>query len=113
MKQIILLAFVFSLLGATATLAQTTTSAVTGKIADTKGDGLPGATVQVVYKPTNTSYGVTTNAEGRFFLPNLNPGGPYDITVTFVGYKTEQFNDINLKLGETLKLDAVLADQAQ
>jgi len=113
MKKILLIAFVFSLVGATATLAQNTTSSVSGKIADSKGEALPGATVTVVYKPTNTSYGVVTNEEGRYFLANLNPGGPYDINVTFVGYKTEQFNDVNLKLGETLKLDAVLHDETQ
>ncbi len=113
MKKILLFAFAFSLLGATATIAQTTTSAVTGKISDPKGDGLPGATVQIVYKPTNTSYGVVTNTEGRFFLPNLNPGGPYEISITFVGYKTEQFNDVTLKLGETQKLDVTLNEEAQ
>ncbi len=100
-------------MGTTATIAQTTTSAISGKISDAKGDGLPGATVQVTYKPTNTSYGVVTNGEGRYFLPNLTPGGPYEIAVTFVGYKTEQYNDVNLKLGETQKLDAVLLDEAQ
>ncbi|HLZ15989.1 MAG TPA: hypothetical protein VKQ08_03075, partial [Cyclobacteriaceae bacterium] len=38
---------------------------------------------------------------------------PYEIAVTFVGYKAEQYNDVNLKLGETQKLDAVLFDEAQ
>ncbi len=113
MKKILLFAFAFSLMGTIATIAQTTTSAISGKISDSKGDGLPGATVQVTYKPTNTSYGVVTNGEGRYFLPNLTPGGPYEIAVTFVGYKTEQYNDVNLKLGETQKLDAVLFDEAQ
>src|SRR5579859_1584320 len=113
MKKLLLLAIAFPLWGATATLAQTTTSAISGKISDSKGEGLPGATVQVTYKPTNTSYGVMTNSEGRYFLANLNPGGPYEIAVTFVGYKAEQYNDVNLKLGETQKLDAVLFDEAQ
>ncbi|HLZ16101.1 MAG TPA: carboxypeptidase-like regulatory domain-containing protein, partial [Cyclobacteriaceae bacterium] len=78
MKKLLLLAIAFPLWGATATLAQTTTSAISGKISDSKGEGLPGATVQVTYKPTNTSYGVMTNNEGRYFLANLNPGGPYE-----------------------------------
>ena len=69
--------------------------------------------MQVVYTPTNTSYGVVTNSEGRYFLANLNPGGPYEITITFVGYKTENYKDINLKLGETQKLDVLLQEDAQ
>src|SRR5258706_371352 len=113
MKKILLFAIAFFLLGATATIAQTTTSAVSGKISDSKGESLPGSTVQVTYKPTNTSYGVMTNHEGRYFLANLTPGGPYEITVTFVGYKMEQYNDVNLKLGETQKLDAELKEESQ
>jgi hypothetical protein len=113
MKKILLLAFAFLLTGATATFAQTTTSAVSGRIIDLKGESLPGATIKVTYLPTNTSYGVVTNHEGRYFLANLSPGGPYQIDVTFVGYKTEKFDDLNLKLGETLKLDVTLNEDNQ
>src|SRR6267154_3245955 len=99
--------------GASALFAQQTSSAISGKISDSKAEVLPGATVQVVYTPTNTSYGVVTNEEGRYFLANLNPGGPYEITVTFVGYKTEKYTDINLKLGETQKLNVALQSDEQ
>ncbi len=92
--------------------AQVTTSSVSGKITDAKGDDLPGATVQLVYKPTNTVYGVATNVDGRYALRNLNPGGPYEATVTFVGYQVEKLSDINLKLGETLKLDFQLKEES-
>lgn len=111
MKKILLFAFA-TLLGA-ATFAQTTTSAVSGKIVDLKGESLPGATIQIIYLPTNTSFGVVTNHEGRYFIANLNPGGPYQVNVTFVGYKTEKFDDLNLKLGETLKLDVTLKEENQ
>ena len=94
-------------------VAQTTTSAVTGKIKDLKGAEIPGATVQLIYKPTNIVYGSITNAEGLFFLSNLNPGGPYDILISFVGYKTEKQEGIFLKLGETLKLNLELAEDVQ
>jgi hypothetical protein len=98
--------------GAKPASAQLTTSSVTGKITDAKGDVLPGATVQLVYKPTNSSFGVATNAEGRFVLANLNPGGPYDATVSFVGYVTEKKTDLYLKLGEPLRLNFQLKDEA-
>jgi len=101
------------IIAASTTFAQQTSSAIIGKIADSNDEGLPGAVVQVEFAPTNTSYGVVTNKEGRFFLANLTPGGPYEITVTFVGYKTEKFNDINLTLGETQKLNVVLQNEAR
>src|SRR6478609_11683644 len=92
---------------------QQTSSAIVGKVLDSKTESLPGATVQIVHLPTNVSVGVTTNEAGRFFIANLNPGGPYELTVTFVGYKTEKINDVYLKLGETQKFDFSLQDDVQ
>ncbi|MBS1543096.1 MAG: TonB-dependent receptor [Bacteroidetes bacterium] len=93
--------------------AQTTTSAVTGHVVDSKGESLPGATVQLLYKPTNSNFGVATNHEGRFTLANLPPGGPYDVTISFVGYIQENQKDLYLKLGETFVLNSVLKEESQ
>jgi hypothetical protein len=101
------------LLVTSSAFAQQTSSALSGKISDASAKGLPGAAVQVVFTPTNTSYGVVTNTEGRYFLANLNPGGPYEITITFIGYQSEKYKDINLKLGETQKLDVTLQNETQ
>ncbi len=111
MKKLLLIAFAF--LGTGASFAQSTTSALSGKIADNKGETLPGATVQVTYQPTNTPYGVMSNNEGRYNLVNLTPGGPYEVSITFVGYKTEKYDNVYLKLGETLRLDVTLKDETQ
>lgn len=81
--------------------AQVTTSQLTGKVTSAKGENLPGVTVQAVNTSTGTRYGAQTNAEGRYILPNLNPGGPYTITVSFIGYKKEEKTDLNLGLGGT------------
>lgn len=93
--------------------AQVTTSSANGKIVDSKGEPLPGATVQFQYVPTNTNFGVATNADGRFVLVNLPPGGPYTVTISFIGYQTETRNDVSLKLGEVFSLNTTLRDEAQ
>ena len=93
--------------------AQITTSSANGRIIDSKGENLPGATVQLLYKPTNTSFGVATNADGRFAISNLPPGGPYDVTISFVGFQSEKQTDVNLKLGEALVLNVQMKDEAQ
>jgi len=103
----------FTLMISIISLGQQTSSAIVGKVIDSKAESLPGATIQIIYMPTNVSIGVTTNHDGRFFLANLNPGGPYQLTVTFVGYKTERINEIYLKLGETMKLDLSLQEDVQ
>jgi len=114
MKNVFRITFIsLSLLISIISLGQQTSSAIVGKVLDSKTESLPGATIQIVYLPTNVSVGVTTNKEGRFFIANLNPGGPYQLTVTFVGYKTDIINDIYLKLGETMKLDVSLQEDVQ
>ena len=95
---ILLLAGCFTLT-ATGLYAQVTTSQITGKVTNAKGENLPGVTVVAVNTSTGAKSGAQTNADGRYILPNLNPGGPYTISVSFIGYKKDERADINLGLG--------------
>ncbi|WP_081981564.1 TonB-dependent receptor domain-containing protein [Alistipes sp. ZOR0009] len=88
-----------------------TTSAFNGKIYDAKGVSLPGATVQFTHLPTGTKYGTVTNANGAYFVPNVKSGGPYLLTVTFVGFSEFQKNDIQAELGENVQVNASLSDK--
>ena len=90
--------FVFS--GLTKTYAQETTSDISGTIKDDKGTPLAGATVIAVHGPTGTKYSTSTRKDGRFNLANLRIGGPYSISVTFVGFKEEKQDNITLLLGQ-------------
>ena len=78
-----------------------TTASVSGKITDAKGQILPGVTVVAINTSTGIKAGTQTNADGRYIIPNLNPGGPYTISVSFMGYKKENKENINLSLGTT------------
>lgn len=101
-------------LGSAAASAQVvTTSAITGRITDaTTGETLPGVNVVAVHLPTNTQYGVATRIDGRYTLTGLRPGGPYTVTVSYIGYRTEQVADVQLSLGQELELDIALREQA-
>src|SRR5206468_3125483 len=55
--------------------------------------------VSVLYVPTNYRLATQTNNKGIFVLPNLKPGGPYTIRITFVGFEDQQFDNVNLSLG--------------
>ncbi|NML36529.1 TonB-dependent receptor [Chitinophaga sp. G-6-1-13] len=81
------------------TQAQITTSIISGKVADPAGQAIPGVTVVVLNTATGTKNGTQTNTDGRYIVPNLNPGGPYTITVSFIGYKKEVKENVNLALG--------------
>ncbi len=88
-------------------LAQTTTSTLIGVVKDATG-GLPGASIKAVHNPTGTTYGVMTNTDGRFTIPNMRSGGPYTVVVSYVGLSHEKFENVYLKLGESFVLNATL-----
>ncbi|QQL50033.1 TonB-dependent receptor [Mucilaginibacter ginkgonis] len=96
-----LLLSIFAVLAAQTASAQLTTATVSGKVVDEKGITMPGVTVNAVNTSTGTRYGTQTNVDGRYSIANANPGGPYTITVTFVGYKKEVREDITLSLGNS------------
>lgn len=90
--------------------AQMTTSGLSGRIKDESGF-LPGATVQALHLPSGTRYGTVTNEEGLFTLQGMRPGGPYEVTVSFIGYQTEKFENIQLQLGATYPLNVTLKNE--
>ena len=102
MKKVLLnLSLIIILVGAfiTNAIGQVTTSGLRGLVVDEKKEALAGATIVALHVPSGTQYGVLTNKDGRFTISNMRVGGPYQVTVSFVGYKQEVYNDINLSLG--------------
>ncbi len=93
--------------------AQVTTSALSGKVTSDKGEELIGVTVVVTNAATGTKRGTGTEVDGRFNIPNLAPGGPYNVTATYVGYKDQTIGGVFLTLGNTTRLNIVLAAEAQ
>jgi hypothetical protein len=89
--------------------AQITTSGLKGLIVDEKNEALAGATVVAVHVPSGTQYGNLTNKDGRFNISNMRVGGPYQVTISFIGYKQEVYNDINLSLGNVTDMSIHLS----
>lgn len=105
----------FAILPAGHLFAQgSTTSAIAGVVLDEKGEGLPGATVIAIHEPTGSRYGASTRADGRFNIVNMRVGGPYKVSVTFVGYKDAVQTGIVLTLAQELRQNFKLeVNQAQ
>lgn len=89
-----------------------TTASISGTVKDSQGRPVPGATVMVVNLPSGTKYGNSTQLDGRFFIRGLRVGGPYVVTVSDVGYKTQEVKNINLEIGQNLELNFKLTEQA-
>src|SRR5690349_14282819 len=94
----------------TGVYSQETTSEIHGTVTDANGAPLPGPTIVALHTPSGTRYATTTRKDGRFNLPNLRIGGPYTVTVTYVGFKKSEQENINLLLGQEFKTDFSLAD---
>jgi hypothetical protein len=105
-----LLTLTLLLVGSLGLLAQVTTSSLTGTVKDSNNSGIPGANVVAVHEPSGTTYGTVSLPDGKFTIPNMRVGGPYKVTISFVGYETQSYGDIFLKLGEPYALAHVMKE---
>jgi Carboxypeptidase regulatory-like domain len=76
-----------------------TTSGLTGIVKDPQDAVIPGVTITAVHQPSSTTYEAVTQADGRYFIPGMRVGGPYTVTATLSGFRTQIQNDITLNLG--------------
>lgn len=93
--------------------AQVTTSNIRGTVVDEQGEPLFGANIVAVHTPTGTNFGSISNDGGRYNLLNLRVGGPYKVTISYVGYKTVIKDDIFLSLGKTFNYNIALVPDSQ
>lgn len=89
-----------------------TTSSINGRVTDTEGNPLAEATVVAVHVPTGTRYRAVTRSGGAYDLPNLRVGGPYTITVTFIGMEQGVRREVVLELGQPHRADFALVRRA-
>jgi hypothetical protein len=106
-----ILPFIIALLAIPALMnAQVTTGSIKGSIKDNQGNDLPGATIEVLHVPSGSIYRASSGKSGIYNIPSLRVGGPYNVTVTFVGFKQEVITDVNVQLGEPTQINVVLND---
>ena len=88
--------------------AQVTTGSISGFIKDNQGKTLSGASVLAVHEPSGTKYKTMSTNEGRFNLAGLRIGGPYKLTISYVGFNQQDISDITIQLGEPSRIDVSL-----
>ncbi len=92
-------------------LAQVTTSSMSGKVTlEGTGEEIIGATVVAVHEPSGTRYNAVTNINGMFTIQGMRTGGPYAVTVSYIGHQTKTFRGIQLQLAETYNLPVTLSE---
>ena len=95
-------------------MAQITTSSMAGKVTldDENGEEVIGATVIAVHEPSGTRYTAVTNTTGRFSINGMRTGGPYEVTVSYIGFQPKTLKGITLQLAETYNLSVWLSEDA-
>src|SRR5688572_16498343 len=81
-----------------------TTGAISGIVTDAQQQPVASASVIAIHEPSGTTYEGVTRADGRFSIPGMRVGGPYTVTVAFVGgsgtaFQPETQSDIAVNLG--------------
>jgi uncharacterized surface anchored protein len=88
--------------------AQEFRGSLSGNVTDPNGAALPGATVEIRNVETNVANTVTTNEEGNFNFPLLNPG-KYTLTVTASGFANTTRDNIEIRVADRLTLDVPMS----
>lgn len=101
--------FVVVLLAVTSitAVAQTSTSRISGRVADSKQASIAGASVTITNEATGVSQTQTTTEAGVYAFEAL-PVGTYTVTVEQNGFKKFQKTGSHLEVNNPLTLDVVL-----
>ena len=112
MQKRLLLLVMLLLVMTTSAMAQITTSGISGKVTS-QGEDVIGATVTATHVPSGTVYRAVTNIDGRYTIQGMRVGGPYKVSVAYIGQKTKTFENVTLRLGETEDLSCSLQDDSK
>ncbi|MBQ5738737.1 MAG: carboxypeptidase regulatory-like domain-containing protein [Alistipes sp.] len=89
--------------------AQVTTSSVRG-VVTADGKAIEGASIALLHKSLGKPYGTASASDGHYAISGLRAGGPYEITFSYIGYKTVVYTDVELPLGEALTINVELKE---
>ena len=103
-----------ALLFSTVAFAQgVTTASLGGQVTDAQGEPLPGATVVAIHVPTGSKYGAATDFDGYYRISNMRTGGPYTITISYVGFENFVKEGVTLQLGESKRISTQMSESAE
>jgi len=84
------------------------TGQVSGVITDPAGQVVPGIKVELTNVATAEARSATTNGEGIYLFPLVNPG-TYQVKVTATGFKTTLVDKVLVQVNGTSRIDVHLA----
>ncbi|MFC1791390.1 TonB-dependent receptor [Gemmatimonadota bacterium] len=92
--------------------AQTEPARISGEVRDQNGSPMAGVQIVIMNQQTGFQSGALTQANGRYLVLGLRPGGPYRIEARMIGYGLEALDDVVLEAGGTFEADFAMGTQA-
>ena len=86
------------------TFAQSNKGTIVGTVTDPNGALVAGAKITVINPATGDTREATTNDDGTYTVPNLDPG-KYRVSVDAAGFQTTVFEDVTVETNARLPLD--------
>jgi hypothetical protein len=86
---------------------QADTGTITGRVVDASSAAAPGVQVSITQTETNFHYTSVTNQDGIFRVQSLPPG-PYSVTFEAQGFKRYVRENLVLRVGDVLAVDATM-----
>src|SRR5690242_1164251 len=87
--------------------AQLATAELNGRVTDSSGAVLPGATVTATQTATGLVRSVVSDGDGNYLISNL-PTGPYRLEISLQGFKSYVQTGLVLQVGATPTVNAAL-----
>jgi hypothetical protein len=107
MKKHLALSLIWLCLMPFVALGQEFRATITGRVLDQNNAAVANATVTARNPRTNEAVAVTTNSDGVYNIPFLQPGS-YNITVEASGFKKYVRDNQELQVGQTASIDVAL-----
>ncbi len=106
-----ILTSLFLALITTITSAQETTGNLQGKLKDSENNPIAFANIVLTDTETRFTYGAISQESGFYRLNNIPPGNSYKVSISFLGYKTIEENNIVINLGTATIKDFLLQEE--
>ncbi len=92
--------------------AQVVTSEVRGTVTDQAGQAVEAAEISVTDTRTGVRRTAITSASGRYFVAQLQPGGPFTVQVQLIGYGPQGRSGVRLTLSQAETVNFQLQQSA-
>lgn len=89
-----------------------TTSAIGGQITDNTGEPLAGASVVAIHTSSGTKYGAAADFDGFYRISGMRTGGPYTVTISYIGFNNFVKEGVRLNLGGTERISIQLEESS-